>query len=328
MINICNLNFFLPIASGNKRRLQINDFSIREAGQWVQSAPMFCLYDLHSHSTASDGTLPPRELVLRAAEAGVKVLALTDHDTTAGIDEAHRTAQTCGLILIPGVEVSVTWNQQTVHVVGLNVDPESPLLSEGLGRLRAFREWRAREIAEKLEKVGIHGAYEGASAFAEGNLIGRTHFARFLVKSGVVDDERKVFKRYLVNGKPGHVSGDWASLEEAVNWIHSAGGETVIAHPARYSMTRSKLRRLFKDFVELKGDALEVVSGSHSRDDYFTMAKHAKDFGLKASAGSDFHSPETPWLELGRLPKLPDSCQPIWSHWNLPQQTDRQCELA
>jgi predicted metal-dependent phosphoesterase TrpH len=266
--------------------------------------------------------------VLRAANAGVEVLALTDHDTTAGIAEAGKAAESCGLTLIAGVEVSVTWSQQTVHIVGLNVDPDNPLLSEGLSRLSAFREWRAREIADRLEKAGIPGAYEGALAFAEGNLVSRTHFARFLVKSGVVDDEKKVFKRYLVTGKPGHVSGNWATLEEAVNWIHQAGGEAVIAHPARYRMTRSKLRRLFKEFAALKGDAIEVVSGSHSRDDYFTMAKHAKDFDLMASAGSDFHSPETPWLELGRLPKLPDGCRPIWTNWNLSQQSAPRSQLG
>jgi predicted metal-dependent phosphoesterase TrpH len=265
---------------------------------------------------------------MRAARAGVEVLALTDHDTTEGVDEAWRTAQTCGLTLIPGVEVSVTWHRHTVHVVGLNIDPANPELSNGLSRLREFRDWRAREIGRRLEKAGYTGAYEGALGYAEGSLVSRTHFARFLVHEGVVDDERKVFKHYLVNGKPGHVPGNWATLEEAVSWIHAAGGEAVIAHPARYKMTRSKLRQLIKEFAAFGGEALEVVSGSHSRDDYFTMAKHALDFGLRASAGSDFHSPENPWIELGRLPMLPDTCLPIWANWSLPRQTDRQCELG
>ncbi|MCG8052911.1 MAG: PHP domain-containing protein [Candidatus Thiodiazotropha taylori] len=289
---------------------------------------MFCVYDLHSHSTASDGTLSPRALVQRAAEAGVEVLALTDHDTTAGIDEASEAAQSCGLVLIPGVEVSVSWNRQTVHLVGLNLDPHDSQLDAGLQKLRDFREWRAEEIGRRLDKAGISGAYEGALALAEGCLVSRTHFARFLVQSGIVEDERKVFKRFLVSGKPGHVPGEWASLEEAVGWIHAAGGQAVIAHPARYRMTRSKLRQLLKQFVALQGDGLEVVSGSHSRDDYVNMAKHARDFDLLASAGSDFHCPENPWIELGRLPRLPEGCKPVWQNWNLSAQTELRSQLG
>jgi predicted metal-dependent phosphoesterase TrpH len=276
---------------------------------------MFCEYDLHSHSTASDGTLTPRELVYRAAKAGVQVLALTDHDTTAGIEEAQSAAANCGLVLIPGVEISVTWNKQTVHIVGLNVDVDNPALQQGLSEMRAFRDWRAHAIAERLEKAGISGAYEGALAYSNGTLVGRTHFARYLVEQGVVSDERKVFKRYLVKGKPGFVAGQWAELTQALDWIHGAGGVAVVAHPARYHMTRSKLRRLFREFVDHQGEAIEVVSGSHSRDDYYAMAKHASDFGLQASAGSDFHSPENPWIEFGQLPLLPDSCKPLWADW-------------
>jgi predicted metal-dependent phosphoesterase TrpH len=278
---------------------------------------MLCQYDLHTHSTASDGTLKPHDLVLKAAQAGVLVLALTDHDTTAGVDEASQTAETCGLTLIPGVEVSVTWRGYTVHVLGLNVDRENSRLQDGLADLRKFRNWRAEEMAHRLEKTGISGAYEGACALAEGSLVSRTHFARYLVEQGVIDNERNVFKRYLVKGKPGYVPGNWASLEEAMAWIHAAGGQAVIAHPARYNMTRSKFRCLLNEFVELDGEGIEVVSGSHSRDDYYTMAKHAKDFGLKASAGSDFHSPEQPWIELGHLPMLPEGCHPIWESWAL-----------
>ncbi|MCU7904274.1 MAG: PHP domain-containing protein [Candidatus Thiodiazotropha sp. (ex Epidulcina cf. delphinae)] len=279
---------------------------------------MFCPYDLHSHSTASDGTLAPQALVLRAAGAGVRVLALTDHDTTAGIEEASLAARQCGLKLIPGVEISVTWNKQTVHIVGLNVDTDNRTLQQGLSGQREFRDWRAREMADRLEKAGITGAYEGALARSSGALVSRTHFARFLVARGVVSDERKVFKHYLVSGKPGHVPGNWASLEQAVGWIHAAGGEAVVAHPARYRMTRSKLRRLFKDFIQQHGEAIEVVSGSHSRDDYFCMARHAQDLGLKVSAGSDFHSPENPWIELGRLPMPPAGCRPVWADWEIP----------
>ncbi|MES9818363.1 MAG: PHP domain-containing protein [Candidatus Thiodiazotropha sp.] len=282
---------------------------------------MFCEYDLHSHSTASDGTLSPGDLVNRAANAGVRVLALTDHDTTAGIEEALSAASSCGLVLIPGVEISVSWNKHTVHIVGLNVDHDNRALQLGLRELRRFRDWRAKEIAERLGKAGIAGAYEGALAYSNGTLVSRTHFARYLVEQGLASDERRVFKHYLVKGKPGFVAGQWAELAQAVEWIHDAGGMAVVAHPARYKMTRSKLRRLFSEFVELGGEAIEVVSGSHSRDDYFRMAKHAGDFGLQASAGSDFHSPDNPWIEFGQLPLLPDICRPVWSDWMIETAT-------
>ncbi|MFC1685108.1 PHP domain-containing protein [Pseudomonadota bacterium] len=271
--------------------------------------------DLHSHSTASDGTLSPRELLQHACRSGLETLALTDHDTIDGIAEAAAEAESIGLGFIPGVEVSVTWNKQVVHVVGLNVDPECPVLQKGLLGQQAFRGWRAEEMGRRLDKAGIPGAYEGAKALSNGHLIGRTHFARFLVEHGHAKDVRKVFKHFLTSGKPGHVPGQWASLDEAVAWIRAAGGSAVIAHPARYPFTRTKLRRLLGEFVDAGGDGLEVVSGSHSRDDNFTMARHAKDFGLCSSAGSDYHGPENPWFELGRLPELPDGCRPIWRSW-------------
>jgi predicted metal-dependent phosphoesterase TrpH len=276
---------------------------------------MFCTYDLHSHSTASDGTLSPAALVRAADKAGVRVLALTDHDTTAGIAEAEDAAAGLNISLLAGVEISVTWSAQTVHIVGLNLDPRNETLQAGLASLREFREWRALEIGRRLEKSGIANAYEGALAHSNGILVSRTHFARMLVERGVVEDERNVFKHYLVKGKPGYVAGKWASLEAALGWIQAAGGEAVIAHPARYKMTRSKLRRLFAEFQELGGEAVEVISGSHSHDDAVAMAKHAGDFGLLASAGSDFHNPETPWIALGRLPMLPAGCRPVWERW-------------
>ena len=279
---------------------------------------MFCTYDLHSHSTASDGTLAPAALVRAAHQAGVRVLALTDHDTTAGVAEARQAAAGLDIELLAGVEISVTWSAQTIHIVGLHLDPENQALQAGLDSLREFRDWRAREIGRRLEKSGVADAYEGALAHSNGILVSRTHFARMLVERGLVDDERKVFKRYLVNGKPGYVAGDWASLADALSWIHGAGGLAVIAHPARYKMTRTKLRRLFSEFKELGGEAVEVISGSHSRDDVVSMAKHTTDFGLLASAGSDFHTPESPWVALGRLPMLPGGCRPVWDRWSLP----------
>ncbi len=275
-------------------------------------------HDLHSHSTASDGTLAPRELVRRAAAQGVEVLALTDHDITEGLAEATRAAADVGIRLVPGVEISVSWNRQTVHIVGLQIDPEQPELAAGLAGLREFRDWRAEEIGRRLARAGIDGAYEGARARSNGRLISRTHFARFLVDCGHFDDVRKVFKHYLVAGKPGHVAGEWASLEQALGWIHAAGGQAVVAHPARYKMTRSKRLRLLGEFRELGGAALEVVSGSHSRDDCFVMGRHARDLGLLASAGSDYHGPEHPWLELGRMPPLPEGCTPVWADWPAP----------
>lgn len=276
-------------------------------------------FDLHAHSTASDGSLSPAALMQRAQAAGVDVMALTDHDTLEGLDEAAATARALGVTFVPGVEVSVTWQGITVHILGLSVDAHNDDLSQGLADLRKFRDWRAEEIGRRLARDGIPGAYEGARGLSNGRLISRTHFARFLVAQGYAPDLRRVFRRFLVNGKPGYVAGEWASLGDAVAWIRAAGGQAVIAHPARYGLTRSKLRRLIGAFAEVGGAALEVVSGSHSRDDYFTMAMHARDFGLLASAGSDYHGPEHPWIELGQLPALPIGCKAIWKDWHLSQ---------
>jgi hypothetical protein len=276
--------------------------------------------DLHTHSTASDGTLAPAALVERAAAAGIRVLALTDHDTTDGLTEAQMAARSQGITLVPGVEVSVTWGGRTIHILGLNIEPHHPNLRQGLEGLVAFRDWRAEEIGRRLAKQGIEGAYAGARALSNGRLIGRTHFARFLVGRRLAADERDCFKRFLVNGKPGHVAGAWASLEAAVGWIRAAGGQAVIAHPARYKLTRTRLLRLLGEFRELGGAGLEVVCGSHGRDDAFNFARHAREQRLLASAGSDFHGPQLsvfsrPWIGLGRLPPLPEGCTPIWQDW-------------
>jgi predicted metal-dependent phosphoesterase TrpH len=278
---------------------------------------MITQYDLHAHSTASDGTLSPTVLMQQAAAAGVQVMALTDHDTLAGIDEAQTAAETCGLQFVPGVEISVTWQRRTVHIVGLGVDSTTDELQTGLASLREFRVWRAQEMGRGLAKAGITGMYERANELASGGLVSRTHFARALVELGYANNVSQVFKKYLVNNKPGHVTGKWATLENALDWIHTAGGQAVIAHPARYRMTRSKLRQLIQDFVDCGGQAIEVVSGSHSRDDMFTIAQHARDFNLLASAGSDYHGPEHTWMDLGKLPALPDGCTPVWQHWKL-----------
>jgi predicted metal-dependent phosphoesterase TrpH len=253
----------------------------------------------------------------RAHAAGVDFMALTDHDTLEGLPEAADSAAALGLGFVPGVEVSVTWQGITVHIVGLGVAPDSDVLQRGLAGLREFRDWRAREMGRRLDQAGISGAFEGARDLSNGRLISRTHFARFLVERGHAPDVRAVFRRFLVPGKPGFVAGQWAELADAVRWIRAAGGQAVIAHPARYPLTRSKLRRLIGEFAAAGGEALEVVSGSHSRDDYFTMARHARDFSLLASAGSDYHGPEHPWIELGCLPDLPQGCKAIWKDWHI-----------
>ncbi|MFO7603324.1 MAG: PHP domain-containing protein [Gammaproteobacteria bacterium] len=273
---------------------------------------MMTCYDLHCHSTASDGSLTPTALVERARQMGVDVLALTDHDATHGLAEAGVAARGQGLDLIAGLEVSVTWAGQTVHIVGLFIDPANAELQTGLERLQAFRRWRAREIALRLEKKRIPGAYEGAQAFCGGQIMSRTHFAQFLVQAGYAPDIRSVFKKYLVRGRPGYVPGNWAGLEEALNWIHQAGGVAVIAHPARYPMSATKLRELFKEFKEFGGLAIEVVSGSHSRDNILHMSDMARRFDLHASSGSDFHAPSNAYTELGRLTAVPEANTPIW----------------
>ncbi len=272
-------------------------------------------YDLHCHSTVSDGSLAPEQLVAHAKEQGVDTLALTDHDITAGIVDAELAAAREGLRLIPGVEISVSWLGQTIHILGLGIDPANAELQAGLAGLREFRRQRAEAIAKLLEKKGIKNALAGASAYAEGEIISRTHFARYLLELGLAKDMRDVFKRYLVRGKPGYVAGQWALLEDAVGWIHSAGGQAVVAHPARYKITDSKLRQLLQQFKDHGGVGLEVVSSSHSPDERARMARHCTKFDLLASSGSDYHGPSQPWAQLGRCAALPEGCTPIWETW-------------
>jgi len=270
-------------------------------------------YDLHSHSTASDGTLEPAALVARAIDKGVDVLALTDHDGTEGIKAAQQAAQGTALSLISGVEISVTWAKGTVHIVGLNIDPDNAVLQQGLTSMRDFRVGRAEEMSSRLEKAGISGALEGAKKYASEVMLGRLHFAKFLVEQGHAKDISDVFKRYLVRNKPGYVPGDWASLTDAVSWITAAGGQAVIAHPARYKMTATKRRRLITDFKDAGGVGFEVVSGRQHPEEVKALAKLAQQYELLASCGSDFHTPDNTWVELGHLAALPASCTPIWS---------------
>lgn len=274
------------------------------------------IFDLHCHSTVSDGVLSPAEVVARAREQGVDVLSLTDHDDVRGQAEAAGAAQALGLRYITGVEISVTWGGHTVHVVGLGIDPQHPQLLAGLQANRAGRAKRASLMSESLARAGIPGALEGAYAYAiNKDLIGRTHFARYLVEAGYVKDMKTVFKHYLVKGKPGYVPHEWASLAQAVGWIHAAGGQAVLAHPGRLNCGAEKMRALLAEFCDLGGEAIEVVTGSHTPEQVPVYAGLADEFGLYASCGSDFHAPGEGGRELGRLMPLPAICRPIWSTW-------------
>ncbi|MBI5329357.1 MAG: PHP domain-containing protein [Betaproteobacteria bacterium] len=260
--------------------------------------------------------LPPTELVDRAAAQGVNCLSLTDHDTLSSQAEAAACAHGHGMDFVPGVEVSITWNGATVHIVGLRVDPDSAVLLEGLAGNRAGRVERARRIAESLAAAGIAGAFQGAMAHAaHPECVSRTHFARFLVQQGVVKNVKTVFKKFLVKGKPGYVSHAWASLGDCLAWIRAAGGQAVLAHPGRYAFGKEKLRLLVSEFRDQGGAALEVVSGTHTRDQIAHFADMSVEFGLLASVGSDFHAPGEGGRELGRLQPLPSQCRPVWSAW-------------
>jgi len=273
------------------------------------------LIDLHSHSTISDGLLTPGDLVAHAAAKGVRALALTDHDDTAGLAEAEVAAFKHGIQLIHGVEISVTWRNRTLHIVGLNIDSDYAPLANGLAAIRAGRHRRAEGMAASLDKFGIVGSLEGAYKFAKQGIISRTHFARFLIEKGCANDMRGVFKKYLVKGKPGYFEHRWADLEDAVNWIASSGGVAAIAHPGRYDLGRTNMLLLLEEFRNLGGAAIEVVTGSHTPAQYQEFAKLSKQFGLQASQGSDYHGPGLSYMEMGRLPGLPSGCVPVWQHW-------------
>lgn len=273
-------------------------------------------FDLHSHSRCSDGALSPADLVRHARACGVDVLALTDHDTTAGITEAQAAAREAGMRLIAGVEVSVSWAQRVIHIVGLDIDPRCAELQDGLARLRGARRERARSIAERLARCGIPGALELVETGVGAEAIGRNHFARFLVEQGHVKDAKRAFKRYLGRGASCYVASEWAGLAEAVDWIRAAGGIAVVAHPARYSMSRNVMRRFLAEFTAAGGGGIEVVSGSHDAQQARLLADHAREFGLCASAGSDFHAPENGWTVPGRLAPLPSGCEPVWTRWS------------
>ena len=271
--------------------------------------------DLHCHSTVSDGLLSPAEVVRRAQENGVELLALTDHDELGGLAEARAMADEIGLPFVDGVEVSISWgDDQTVHILGLGVDPANAELQEGLYRVRSGRDARAGRMAAELDKAGIHGAYEGALRHA-GNpaLVSRSHFARYIVEQGHVKDVKSVFDYWLAKGKPGYVEHSWATLEDALRWIVGAGGTAVIAHPGRYRLTAAERRQLFVAFKDLGGRGIEVLSGSTKDEEVREFSRIAREFGFLASRGSDFHGPGESWIDLGKMPDLPADLTPVWT---------------
>lgn len=270
--------------------------------------------DLHTHSTVSDGALTPTQLVAAAAAEGVITLALTDHDTLAGIAEARAAALEHDVRLIPGVEISVTWQRRTLHIVGLAVDCDNSALNAGLRQLQHTRHERARRMATKLEKLGMHDVLARVMALANGGQITRPHFARLMLEDGLCKNMQQCFKRYLKAGKPAHVSTEWATLEDAIGWIHAASGIAVLAHPHAYKMTAAWRRRMYAAFAAAGGDAAEVCCGTSTPDRVQTHAAQAATHGLMGSVGSDFHSHEQRWLKLGRVPTMPKGLAAVWEH--------------
>jgi predicted metal-dependent phosphoesterase TrpH len=269
--------------------------------------------DLHCHSTCSDGLLAPAELARRAHANGVSLLALTDHDEVSGLAEAERAARSLGLHFVHGVEISVSWNDHTVHVVGLGIDASNRALLEGLSWVRGSRRRRGERIASELARFGIEGSLEGALAHA-GNpdALGRTHFARFLVERNYARDVKQVFRRYLARGKPGYVPHQWASLAEAIGWICASGGAAVLAHPGRYALAPREMRALLEEFRRAGGSGIEVVTGGHTPRQYGAFARIAREMDFYCSRGSDYHGPGESRADLGLLPALPSDLKPIW----------------
>lgn len=270
--------------------------------------------DLHCHSTMSDGWLEPAAVVRRAKAHGVDLLALTDHDELGGLAEAAAEAARLELDFVPGVEASVSFAGETIHVVGLGFDPHDRRLNEGLAQVRSGREERAERIAAELARVGLKGTLEGARQFARNPvLISRAHFARHLVASGVMPNVKTVFDHYLAKGKPGYVEHEWAALEEAVGWIRGAGGIAVLAHPARYRISTAELETLLDHFSACGGEGIEVVTGAHSEDEIRRFAAASRARGLLASRGSDFHGEQESAVDIGFCKPLPPGLEPVWS---------------
>ncbi|QMG48506.1 5'-3' exoribonuclease [Escherichia fergusonii] len=280
------------------------------------------IYDLHSHTTASDGCLTPEALVHRAVEMRVGTLAITDHDTTAAIAPAREEISRSGLALnlIPGVEISTVWENHEIHIVGLNIDIAHSAMSEFLVQQTERRNQRAQLIAERLEKAQIPGALEGAQRLAQGGAVTRGHFARFLVECGKASSIADVFKKYLARGKTGYVPPQWCTIEQVIDVIHHSSGKAVLAHPGRYNLSAKWLKRLVAHFAEHHGDAMEVAQCQQSPNERTQLATLARQHHLWASQGSDFHQP-CPWIELGRKLWLPAGVEGVWQLWEQPQNT-------
>jgi predicted metal-dependent phosphoesterase TrpH len=270
-------------------------------------------YDLHCHSTASDGALSPTELVQRSVQQGVTVLALTDHDTTMGLSEARQCAKELGIGFINGIELSTSWQKKSLHILGLNIDPNYPPLANATHLLQKTRLERAKKIADKLEKKRITGAFEAVQKAAGDGMITRSHFSDFLLSQFHVSTQQEAFDRYLGKGKPAFVATEWAEMSVAVDWITASGGIAVLAHPLRYNLTASWMKRLLTAFKEAGGQGMEVITGRSNPDEIKLLANYARQFELAGSVGSDFHNPASPWVELGRLDALPNGVLPVWN---------------
>lgn len=282
------------------------------------SSTAFTLYDLHSHTTASDGYLTPEALVARAVEMRVGVLAITDHDTTEGLARAAQAIadNQLPLQLINGVEISTLWENHEIHIVGLGIDPQHPAMMNLLRSQAELRQLRAQEMGRRLAKARIEGAWEGALRLAQGGAVTRAHFARYLVEFGAADNIAQVFKKYLAKGKTGYVPPQWCTIEQAIDAIHQSGGQAVVAHPGRYDLSTKWLKRLLAFFAEQGGDAMEVAQCQQAPNERAQLAAYARDYQLLASQGSDFHQPCS-WIELGRKLWLPAGVEPVWQHWPL-----------
>jgi predicted metal-dependent phosphoesterase TrpH len=290
---------------------------INTPGANLSEPTLAVIYDLHSHTTASDGLLTPEALVQRAVEMRVGILAITDHDTVAGIAAAREAVSRLQLPLrlISGVEISTLWENHEIHIVGLGVDEHHPALAEFLAQQSERRVQRAALIAERLEKANIPGALEGAMRHANGGEVTRGHFARFLMECGKANTMADVFKKYLAKGKTGYVPPQWCTIEQAIDVIHHSGGQAVLAHPGRYDLTAKWLKRLLAHFAESGGDAMEVAQCQQAPNERTQLASYAQQYNLLASQGSDFHMP-CAWIELGRKLWLPGGVEPVWQNWD------------
>lgn len=276
---------------------------------------MRLVYDLHTHTTASDGEFSPKALVIEAIASGIDVLAITDHDTTEGVAEAENEANKQNIRLLPGIELSVSWMDKNFHIVGLGIDPNNRKLQTSLKETEELREQRAIKIGKKLDKIGVAKAYYEAKELAGIHTLTRSHFARVLINQGFAEDTREVFKKYLVNNKPGFVKTNWLEMSSGIKLINDSGGEAILAHPLRYNITASWLRRFLLAFKESGGTGIEVVTGSSNADEITAAAAHARRFELSGSSGSDFHGFDNTWVKLGHLAAMPESVTPVWNKW-------------